>query len=340
MTHATETTGKVELHQHLDGSIPVEVTWALMQRHGLAPVETIEEMRRLLVLQPEEEGGLLEYLDKFHYPLWVTQFYGNISEVTYAIARSAWERGVRALELRYAPIIHIYGGLTVRQAITSVLAGLNRAQDELEGFKAGLIVIAMRQFGPHIAKILARSAIAEAQHLHDRTGVVGFDIAGAERGNPPRLFREAFSIARRGHLGLTIHAGEAEDSWAIWQAVDEVGADRIGHGCSAIRDEALLRRLARDGICVECCLTSNYQTGAVPRGQPHPIARFLEVGVPVAICTDNSTVSATDQEQECRRAVDLLGADVVAEVLARTHQHSFISSVRGDPPRSADILPG
>jgi adenosine deaminase len=329
MTQSIDLLEKVELHQHLDGSIPVEVTWSLMQRHGLEPVETIEGMRRLLVLQPDEEGGLLDYLDKFHYPLWVTQFYGNITEVTFAIAQAAWASGVRALELRYAPIIHTYAGLTIRQAITSVLAGLNRAQEELSGFRAGLIVIAMRQFGPHIAKILARHSIAEAQHLHDRTGVVGFDIAGAERGNPPHLFREAFSIARRGHLGLTIHAGEAEEAWAIWQAVDEVGADRIGHGCSAVHDEVLLRRLARDRICVECCLTSNYQTGAVPRGQPHPIVRFLEAGVPVAICTDNATVSATDQARECRRAVELLGEDVVREVLAQTHRHSFISAVRG-----------
>ena len=322
---------KVELHQHLDGSIPVEATWELMQHHNLAPVGSIEEMRRLLVLQPQEEGTLLDYLDKFHYPLWVTQFYENISEVTLRIAEAAYERGVRALELRYAPVIHTYAGLTLRQAITSVLAGLNRARDRLPGFSAGLIVIAMRQFGPHIAKILARGSVAEAQHLHDRTAVVGFDVAGAERGNPPRLFREAFDIARRGRLGLTIHAGEAESAWAVWQAVDEVGADRIGHGCAAVEDKVLLRRLARDRICVECCLTSNYQTGAVERGKPHPVARFLEAGVPVAICTDNTTVSDTDQLRECRLVAEQAGDEAVREVLRWTYRYSFINEVRRRP---------
>src|SRR5580658_309593 len=79
---------KVELHQNVDGSVPVEITWQLMKEHKLNPVETIEEMTKLLVLQKEEEGaGLLKYLDKFHYPLWVTQFYENISEVVYRIAR-------------------------------------------------------------------------------------------------------------------------------------------------------------------------------------------------------------------------------------------------------------
>jgi adenosine deaminase len=331
---------KVELHQHLDGSIPVEVTWELMQHHGLAPVDTLEEMRRLLVLQAEEEGTLLDYLDKFHYPLWVTQFYGNITEVTRRIADAAWASGVRALELRYAPIIHTYAGLTIRQAITAVLAGLNRATEDHPGLKAGLIVIAMRQFGPHIAKILARHAVAEAPHLHERTAVIGFDVAGAERGNPPRLFREAFSIARRGRLGLTIHAGEVENAWAIWQAVDECGADRIGHGCTAIKDKVLMRRLARDQICVECCITSNHQTGAVKRSEPHPIVRFLEAGVPVAICTDNTTVSNTDQVRECRLAAECIGEDAVREVLRRTHRHSFINGLRSVPDDPGRLVHG
>ena len=319
---------KVELHQHVDGSIPVDLTWELMQKHGLAPVDTPEEMQRLLVLQEGEEGTLLDYLDKFHYPLWVTQFYENITYATLRICQDAYACGVRAIELRYSPTIHTYGGLTIRQAISSVLSGLNKARRELEGFEAGLVVISMRQLGPHIAKILARSAIADAQHLHDRTGVIGFDIAGAERGNPPKLFREAFDIARKGQLGLTIHAGEAEDAWAVWQAVDEVGADRIGHGCSAVADKVLLRRLAQDRIVVECCLTSNYQTKAVPRGEPHPIVRFLEAGVPVAICTDNTTVSDTDQVRECERVAEQIGEDAVREILAQTHRHSFLSTVR------------
>jgi len=139
----------------------------------------------------------------------------------------------------------------------------------------------MRQHGPHIAKILARQAISEAQHLHARVGVVGFDIAGPESGNPPRLFKSAYEIARLGQLGLTVHAGEDAPVDYVWEAVDRLGAQRIGHGCAAVQDPELMRRLARDGIVVECCLSSNYHTGAIARGAPHPIRRFLEAGVPV-----------------------------------------------------------
>ena len=127
---------------------------------------------------------------------------------------------------------------------------------------------------------------------------MGFDIAGPEHGNPPRLFQSAYEIARLGQLGLTVHAGEDAPAEYVWEAVDELGATRIGHGCSAASDPELLRRLARDRILVECCLSSNYHTGAVKRGAPHPIHAFLEAGVPVAICCDNTTVSRTDAVRE------------------------------------------
>src|SRR6185369_10012856 len=161
---------KVELHQHVDGSIPVGVTWELMRHYRLNPTDSLDEMRTRLEIQPEEEGTLLAYLDKMHYPLWITQFYENISQVTEAIVDEAAAAGVTTLELRYSPTIHTFAGLTPRQSIRAVLSGMNHAQKK-HPLQLGLIVIAMRQHGPHIAKILARQAIAEAQHLHSRTGV-------------------------------------------------------------------------------------------------------------------------------------------------------------------------
>ena len=94
---------KTELHQHVDGSIPVRTTWGLIKRHGLAPVPTLREMRPLLQLQADEAGSLLAYLDKFHYPMWITQFYENIVKVTEEIIRDAYAHGVRLLELRHSP---------------------------------------------------------------------------------------------------------------------------------------------------------------------------------------------------------------------------------------------
>ena len=318
---------RTELHQHVDGSIPPKTTWSLMKRHGLQPVANLRQMRRLLQLQPDEEGALLSYLDKFHYPMWITQFYENIIRVTRDIVEEAYGHGVRVFELRYAPAIHTFAGLTPRQAIRSVLTGMNLSAARHPDLELGLIVISMRQHGPHIAKIIARQALAEAQHLHERIGVVGFDLAGAERGNPPRLFRDAYEIARLGGLGLTVHAGEDEGPERIWEAVDQLGVDRIGHGCSAVRDRALLKRMAKDRILVECCQTSNYQTGAAKRSEPHPIHTFLEHGIPVAVCTDNTTVSNTDQTRENALLLETLRPAEIARIHRDAAEYSFIRRV-------------
>lgn len=315
---------KVELHQHVDGSIPAEVTWELMRHYRLHPADSLSEMRRFLEIQEGEEGTLLAYLDKMHYPLWVTQFYENVSKVVEAIGLAAAAAGVQTLELRYAPLIHTYAGLTPRQSIRAALSGLNHVQKKHPRMKVGLIVITMRQHGPHIAKLLARQALAEAQHLHERTGVVGFDIAGPERGNPPRLFRSAYEMARLGRLGLTAHAGEDAPAEYVWQAVDELGVDRIGHGCAAAQDPELVKRLARDKVAVEVCLSSNYHTGAVKRGARHPLHAFLEAGVPVALCCDNSTVSRTDALRESCLAAAQVGVDTVERIHRAADAHTFI----------------
>ena len=315
---------KVELHQHVDGSIPAEVTWELMRHYRLHPADSLSEMRRFLEIQEGEEGTLLAYLDKMHYPLWVTQFYETVSKVVEAIGLAAAAAGVQTLELRYAPLIHTYAGLTPRQSIRAALSGLNHVQKKHPRMKVGLIVITMRQHGPHIAKLLARQALAEAQHLHERTGVVGFDIAGPERGNPPRLFRSAYEMARLGRLGLTAHAGEDAPAEYVWQAVDELGVDRIGHGCAAAQDPELVKRLARDKVAVEVCLSSNYHTGAVKRGARHPLHAFLEAGVPVALCCDNSTVSRTDALRESCLAAAQVGVDTVERIHRAADAHTFI----------------
>ena len=170
--------------------------------------------------------------------------------------------------------------------------------------------------------------------MHERTGVVGFDIAGPERGNPPRLFRSAYEIARLGRLGLTAHAGEDAPVEYVWQAVDELGVRRVGHGCAAVRDRALLRRLARDGVALEVCLSSNYHTGAIGKGKPHPLATFLEAGVPVALCCDNSTVSRTDSVRECVLASSQVGVEAVETIHREAEAYTFIHPKASPPPPS------
>ena len=137
--------------------------------------------------------------------------------------------------------------------------------------------------------------------------MIGFDIAGPERPFPPILFRESYALAERMGLRKTVHAGESEGPERIWEAIENLGPQRIGHGTSAGRDPELMKRLARDGTYVEVCLSSNVQTGAIDALKDHPLPKFLDAGVNVALCTDNPTVSATSITREYELAMDAFG---------------------------------
>jgi len=125
-------------------------------------------------------------------------------------------------------------------------------------------------------------------------------------------------------LGVTAHSGEEVGPEVVWQTIDDLGVSRIGHACSAVKDPVLMRRLARDKILVECCLTSNYQTGAVAPEAKHPIVDFVEKGVPVAICTDNTTVSGTDQTKETALLRNYFSLKDIARIHARAREYSYI----------------
>ena len=193
--------------------------------------------------------------------------------------------------------------------------------------KLGLIVIAMRQHGPHIAKILARQALAEAQHLHARTGRRGL------RHRRPRARQSAAAVQE--HLrhrapgpasGLTAHAGEdAPAPSTSGRRSTSWGRTRIGHGCSAASDQELLRRMARDQIVVECCLSSNEHTGAVKRGTRHPIhavPRGRRAGRP--LLRQHHGVAHRPAEGERPGCARARGRTTVEEIHRRAQSYTFI----------------
>lgn len=327
-----------DLHRHFDGSIRPATLWELSERYYSAvPGLDFEAFRRYLEWDPERDRTLLDYLDKFHVPLQYTQFYDNIARIAYEIAADAYADGVKLLELRINPLIHRRAGLTTRQVIHAVRKSLAKFGGERPDFRAGVIVIAMRSHGGNMAKILLREVIGEKQEFHKGVGVVGFDIAGPEAPFPPVLFREAYGLAHDMGFRCTVHAGESEGPERIWEALEYLGPQRIGHGTSAARDPELLRRLARDGVYLEVCLTSNLQTGAIGRASDHPLPRFLESGVKVAICTDNTTVSATGLTREYELAMETFGftEDDVRELVAMARAGTFINGSIGAPAASA-----
>ena len=238
-------------------------------------------------------------------PLQYTQFYDNIRRISYELAEDAYNDGIRLLELRINPLIHRRAGLTTRQVLAATRKGFSDFGKEYPDFRVGIIVIAMRNHGGNMARILLREILGEKEEFHNGVGVVGFDIAGHEAPFPPILFKDAYALATRMGLKKTAHAGESEGPERIWEALEYLGPHRIGHGTSAGQDPELIKRLARDEVYLEVCLSSNLQTGAVDDLKNHPLPRFLDAGVKVALCTDNPTVSSTSLSQEYLLAMEL-----------------------------------
>ena len=226
------------------------------------------------------------------------------------------------------PLIHRRAGLTTRQVIHATRKGLSRFGEEHPDFRAGIVIIAMRSHGGNMARILLREVVGEKEEYHAGVGVIGFDIAGPEASFPPLLFTDAYQLAKQMGLRTTVHAGESEGPERIWEAIETLGPDRIGHGTSAGEDPELIKRLARDGTYVEVCLSSNLQTGAVASLADHPLPRFLDAGMNVALCTDNPTVSNTTLTREIGLAMQTfgLGEQDVRDLVAMGCHGTFLAA--------------
>src|SRR5262249_30367719 len=145
-----------------------------------------------------------------------------------------------------------------------------------------------------------------AARLRDR-GVVGIGLGGYEEEGPPHLFRRVYEQGRAEGLHLCVHAGETTGPESIWEAIRELGAERIRHRVSAGCDPALMEPLRETQIPIEVCVTSNYATGAVAPGAEHPVRRMFDAGLLVAINSDDPAMFGAWLTDEYRRLVEKHG---------------------------------
>jgi adenosine deaminase len=282
------------------------------------PAEDAVTLARRVVAT--DAGSLERYLAGFELTVAVMQDAPALERIAYELAADAHAESVRWLEVRYCPALNTRGGLPLGEAIEAPLRGLARADRDL-GVRARVIVCALRHLEPALSLQLAQLAAEYAGR-----GVVGFDLAGPERGHPARDHKGAFAAAAEAGLGLTVHAGEAAGPESIRQALDDCGARRIGHGTRLGEDPALLARVRDAGIPLEVCITSNVQTGAVASYESHPVGRYLDDGVAVTLSTDNRLVSGTTLTHELWKAHIHLGF-AWPQLLAVTRagfQHAFL----------------
>jgi len=170
------------------------------------------------------------------------------------------------------------------------------------GVDTSLILSWMRPSPPAVSWRVVETAAANPD-------VIGVDIAGPEVGVPLVPHADAMRAARDAGLRVTVHAGEADTAREMWEAIDELGAERIGHGVKAVHDPVLMWRLAADTITLELCPTSNVQTTAVASLAEHPIETLRHAGVPISLSTDCRTTSGVTIEDEYRSLQAAFGWD-------------------------------
>lgn len=310
---------KAELHVHLDGSLRPSTMLELARELGV----TLPASEPLALAEAVKVGGsgdLEEYLARFSISLPLMQTPAALERAAYELAEDAAGENVRYLEVRFSPALHTEGGMSMEEAVEAALKGLSLAEAEL-GIRAGLIVCGIRTLDPRVSLQLAELAV----HFRDQ-GVVAFDLAGAEAGNPARAHREAFDHAARNNLPITVHAGEADGAGSIAQAVHECHARRIGHGTRLLEDPSLEAFVNDFRVPLEVCLTSNLQTRAVPSLADHPVRRYFDAGLVVTLNTDNRLFSAITLSDEYWLAHQHLGfdADELREVCLLGFQSAFL----------------
>jgi adenosine deaminase len=291
---------KAELHCHLDGSVRPSTLVDLAREHRVTlPRQTAEEVAEYM--RVDDAQSLEDYLRRFDVTISVMQSEEALERIAYELAEDAAEDGVRYIEVRNAPILNVVQGLTLVQAVEAPLRGLRKAENDF-GITARFIICALRQFPPESSLEMAKLAVE-----FKNEGVVAFDLAGGEKGNPASRHAEAFRYAREHNLAVTVHAGEGDGPESVREAIHACGANRIGHGTRLIEDADLTQYVNDRRIALEVCLTSNVQTRVAESYATHPFREYFDRGLNVTLNTDNRLMSATTLTDEYVYAAEHLG---------------------------------
>lgn len=283
---------KIELHVHLDGSVRP------MTLSKLANIP-LEEVKKVSVA-PNKCNDLNDYLTKFDLAIEVMQTYDNIKLIATELAEDLKKDNVVYAEIRFAPLKHLKGNLTLNEVVEAAIEGLQKVD-----IKTKLLLSMMRNDSIELNKKVIDLA---KRYLGP---VAGVDLAGAEALYPTEDFKELFDYAKSLSVPFTIHAGEADGVNSINAALN-FGTKRIGHGVRSIEDKETLKRIKDENILLEICPTSNIQTNIFNSYLDHPFYSLYKNGVKVSINTDNRTVSnvsLTEEYKKLSEVFNLTNAD-------------------------------
>ena len=319
---------KAELHCHLDGSVRPETLLELGREHRVPmPADDVDALREFMIVR--DARNLEDYLTRFDITLSVMQTAESLERIAYELAEDASAEGVRYIEMRYCPVLNTRHDLSLGDTVEAPLRGLERAQRD-HGIVGRLIVCALRNLPPGISMELAHLAVA-----YKGRGVVGFDLAGGERGHPAGVHADAFAYARSHGLPCTCHAGEGDGASSVREAVYACHAHRLGHATRLIEDPTLTLDVTERQIALEICLTSNVQTRAAASYESHPFRRYFDAGANVVLNTDNRLMSGITLTDEYVHAAQHL--DFTFDELCRVAMNGFESAFLQPDERDALI---
>ncbi|MBO4126743.1 adenosine deaminase [Streptococcus suis] len=290
---------KTELHCHLDGSLSLGVIRQLAQMAKITIPAEDEALRKLVSVHGKVDS-LMAYLKLFDFVRPLLQTASALELAAYDLVRQAARDKIIYIEVRFAPELSTDQDLTILEAVSAVLVGLSRGQEDF-GVVAKLLVCGLKQTNLNQTKELF-SAIADSAPK----GLVGFDFAGNEADYPTEELRDIIQFTQSLGYPMTFHAGECGCVTNVIQAL-ELGIRRIGHGTALTRNPEAIQAFVNSGATLEMCLTSNLQTGAADSIEYFPYHELVEAGATITINTDNRTVSNTTLNREYQLFVEYFG---------------------------------
>lgn len=290
-----------DIHRHLDGNIRAQTILDLGRQFNLAlPANSLDALRPHVQVT-QNEPDLVSFLQKLD---WGVKVLGDLEacrRVAKENVEDAARAGIHYTELRFSPgYMAMNHNLPIAGVVEAVIDGI-RAGCQQHQVEVRLIGIMSRTFGEEACLSELEGLLAHRDHI------TAVDLAGDELGFPGSEFLSHFTRARDAGFRVTVHAGEAAGPESIWQAIRELGAERIGHGVKAIEDRALMDFLAEHRIGIESCLTSNIQTSTVSSLAHHPLKAFLDHGILATINTDDPAVQGVEIGHEYEQAAPAAG---------------------------------
>ena len=276
---------KVDLHLHLDCSLSFEVV------HKINPAVTKEQYLREYVA-PEKCINLTDFLTRSVRGYQLMQTPQQLEWVVDDLFDQLVADNTLYAEIRFAPYLHVAGGLTVHEVV-DITESATRNAIGRTGIEARLILCTLRHF--------SHEQSMETARLTERfrnTLVAGFDVAGDEAGYPLDNHVDAFTWARQQGIPCTAHAGEACGPESVWETLEKLRPARIGHGVRSAEDEQLVEHLRRNRIHLELCPNCNVAINIYETLSQHPIDNLYRAGISLNVNTDNRAITPTSLNRD------------------------------------------